>query len=71
MFTISCSGADGSSCALSNLRFVSMDRQFGKNEEGVQVERRWVEPDPAKGHHYYDASEIAPEWHQVIKERAS
>ncbi len=40
-------------------------RELTKNEEGVEVERRWVEPDPKKGYHYYDANEIAPEWHQV------
>ena len=40
-------------------------RHLTKNDEGVEVERRWVVPPPAKGHHYYDADSIPPEWHQV------
>lgn len=33
------------------------------------VERRWVEPAPEKGTHYYDAKEIPPEWHQWLTAR--
>lgn len=33
------------------------------------VERRWVEPAPEQGTHYYNASEIPPEWHQWLTGR--
>lgn len=44
-------------------------RQRVKNDDGQQVERRWVEFPSEKGTHYYDAKEIPPEWHQWLTAR--